>query len=187
MIVSLFEAMTRFSGQYTRPNPTVLAAALDALRPGDFFDTVSQLYRSLGAKPGAAVFGGKETICEEFLPYLLDRGCACVLILRDPRDVLASLNHGRGTDFAGPLKPTLFNVRNWRKSVAFALHLTGHPRFAWMRYEDLVARPLECVDRGRGRAGDRPVHRRAAAPGCSRRVRRAVDGELLARPTRGDQ
>jgi Sulfotransferase family len=144
---ALFDAMARYSGQYTRPDPAALAAALDALRPGDFFDTVGQLYRGLGAKPGAAVFGGKETICEEFLPYLLDRGAGCVLILRDPRDVLASMNHGRGPDFAGDLKPTLFNVRNWRKSVAFAIHLAGHRRLTWMRYEDLVARPLDCANR----------------------------------------
>jgi hypothetical protein len=149
----LFAAMRQFNGQYTRPDPAVLAAALDALRPGDFYDTVSQLYRGLGAKRGAVVFGGKETICEEFLPYLLECGGGGVLILRDPRDVLASLNHGRGVHFAGDLKPTLFNIRNWRKSVAFAIHLAGHRRFVWLRYEDLVTRPIDCANRAAAALG----------------------------------
>jgi len=139
----LFHEMAGFTGQYTRQDPGRLAFVLERLEPGRFAATAAQLYRALSAKPGAVLFGGKETICEEFLPYLLESGWAALVIVRDPRDVLASLNHGRGPELAGRLKPTLFNVRNWRKSVAFALHLERHARFAWIRYEDLVARPLE--------------------------------------------
>jgi hypothetical protein len=61
--------------------------------------------------------------------------------------MLASLNHGRGQQFGGTLKPTLFNLRHWRKSVAFALHLQDHPRVTWMRYEDLVADPVPQLNR----------------------------------------
>jgi hypothetical protein len=143
----LFEEMRSFSGQYTRADPTILADALERLDPGDLHHVAGQLYRSLSARPDARWFGGKETTCEEFLPYLLGRGGSAVVILRDPRDVLASLNHGLGPRFAGLPKPTLFNARAWRKSVAFALHLEGHPGFLWLRYEDLVTRPLDCLDR----------------------------------------
>ena len=141
----VFAAMEGFSGQYTRLRPGELDTALSGLAPGDLMDIVSHLYRALSGAPGARVHGGKETICEELLPFLLARGCRGIVILRDPRDVLASLNHGRGREHGGRLKPTLFNLRNWRKSVAFALHLESCPLFAWLRYEDLVARPLEAL------------------------------------------
>lgn len=142
----VFAAMEGFSGQYTRFDPVDLERVLGRLVPDELAVVLSYLYHAL-SDGGAALCGGKETLCEEFLPYLLHRGYRSVVILRDPRDVLASLNHGRGRDYAGHLKPTLFNLRNWRKSVAFALHLEGHPRFAWIRYEDLTSRPLELLDR----------------------------------------
>jgi hypothetical protein len=136
-----------FSGQYTRFSAERLDQAVSRIEPGNAARVLAQLYRELAHDEDADWFGGKETLWEEFLPFLLDHGFAVVLILRDPRDVLASLNHGRGTDYAGRVKPTLFNVRNWRKSVAYALHLEQHPRFLWLRYEDLVHRPAESLGR----------------------------------------
>jgi hypothetical protein len=56
--------------------------------------------------------------------------------------VVASLNCGSGRRHAGAVKSTLFNLRSWRRSVAFALELAGRARFAWLRYEDLVADPV---------------------------------------------
>lgn len=143
---TVFASMDGFSGQYTRFDPVDLERVLGKLVPGELAAVLSYLYRAF-SDGCAALCGGKETLCEEFLPYLLRRGYRGLMILRDPRDVLASLNYGRGRDHAGRLKPTLFNLRNWRKSVAFALHLEDHPRFAWLRYEDLTARPLELLNR----------------------------------------
>jgi hypothetical protein len=143
----LFEEMADFSGQYTRFAPERYEDALGSLEPGDVASILAQLYRSLAHKSGAGWFGGKETLWEELVPFLLERGFTCLLILRDPRGVLASLNHGRGPEYGGQLKPTLFNVRNWRKSAAFALHLESHARFLWLRYEDLIAWPRESLDR----------------------------------------
>jgi hypothetical protein len=146
-IEAAFSAMEGYSGQYTRFEAQRLRATLRSLSKGDLAGTVAQLYRLLARDPRALWCGGKETLCEEFAPFLLDRGIRVVVILRDPRDVLASLNHGRGERFAGKLKPTLFNLRNWRKSVAFALHLQHHPGFHWLRYEDLVAKPRTTLGR----------------------------------------
>ncbi len=161
----LFARMADYSGQYTRFDRAELDPLLDRLTPGDFMATVGQLYRGLSRKPEAAFFGGKETLCEEFLPYLLDRGGRCLMIVRDPRDVLASLDHGRGERYGGRRKPTLFNVRNWRKSIAFALHLESHPGFTWVRYEDLVARPLEVLQEIAGVLGLEPFAEDAFAQG----------------------
>jgi len=131
----VFAEMEEYSGQYTRLNP----AAVDTVLVDDtFVPLVSALYRGL-ARRDVPISGGKETTCEEFLPHFVGEGVRCALTIRDPRDVLASLNHGSGPAFGGSLKPTLFNIRQWRKSVAFALELEGRAGFHWLRYEDLVA------------------------------------------------
>lgn len=140
-LASLFAEMEGFSGQYYRWEPSLLAQLLPSLDGSDLATVVARLCRSSGE-----LCGFKETTCEEFLPYFLERGCG-LLLLRDPRDVLASLNGGRGEEFAGKRKPTLFNLRQWRKSVAFALALQRHPRFLALRYEDLVTRTQEQLDR----------------------------------------
>lgn len=139
----VFENMRTYSGQYTRFSSEEIASACVASRDApDFASLVQALLRVLQRKAGASWFASKEAICEEFLPFLLNRGFRCLLIIRDPRDVIASLNHGRGVEFTGPVKPTLFNIRNWRKSVAHALALEGRSRFRWCRYEDLVRHPI---------------------------------------------
>jgi hypothetical protein len=137
-----FAAMKSYSGQATRfSNDRIEEAISSVANASGFAEVLFGLLRSLSTEAGARRVGSKEMLCEELVPFLLDRGFRCAIILRDPRDVIASLNHGRGREFGGQVKPTLFNVRSWRKSVAFALALEGHPRFRFCRYEDLVANP----------------------------------------------
>lgn len=143
---SVFTAMDGYSGQYTKFDAATLDQVLARLPAGDLASTVDALYTALSADPSAQLRGGKETGCEEFLPHLLDAGARCLVIVRDPRDMLASLNHGQGPTFAGTVKPTLFNLRQWRKSVAFVMHLREHPCFFWLRYEDLVADPVSVLN-----------------------------------------
>jgi sulfotransferase family protein len=141
----LFKARQR--GQYTEFDQSRLESFFDRLDSVDLAGFLAALYSNFTHRAGADAFGGKETLCEEYLPYFLARGFKCILILRDPRDVLASLNYGRGSEYGGTAKATLFNLRNWRKSVAFALHLTANSNFLWLRYEDLVAAPLASLNR----------------------------------------
>lgn len=144
----LFLRMRDYSGQYTKFTEAQLSAAFAAITPeDDFASVVARLDHLLAPSSDARWYGSKETVCEEYVPALLDRGFRCAIILRDPRDVVTSLNHGRGHEFGGAIKPTLFNVRNWRKSVAFALAMEGQPRFHWCRYEDLVTDPRAELDR----------------------------------------
>lgn len=147
LILKLFAEMRDFSGQYTRFDEARLEATVDRLYADDFASLLSSLYAELTEKRGVHWGGGKETICEEFIPYLLDQGWKCLIIVRDPRDMLASLNYGTGQDHGGKLKPTLFNLRNWRKSIAFVLHLQNDPGFLWLRYEDLVTHPIQSLNR----------------------------------------
>lgn len=146
-ILDLFRRMGDFSGQYTRFDEARVEAIVERLPSGNFAQIISRLYCELAYKSGAKWFAGKETICEEFLPDLLDQGWKCLIIVRDPRDMLASLNCGRGQGHGGKLKPTLFNLRNWRKSIAFVLHLQNDPGFLWLRYEDLVTHPIQSLNR----------------------------------------
>jgi sulfotransferase family protein len=146
-LVEIFRVMEGDSGQYTRIDSERLAALLPRLPRDGFAATLAQFYRGLAHRQGATRCGGKETSCEEFAPALLAAGFAVIVALRDPRDVLASLNHGTGREHAGRLKPTLFNLRSWRKSVAVALACEGHAGFLALRYEDLVSAPARALDR----------------------------------------
>jgi hypothetical protein len=144
----LFARLSHYSGQYTRFSSAQIDDVIGRLPlDQDFAAVVASLDRELAGDDSAAWFGSKEVVCEEFVPPLLDRGFHGVIIVRDPRDVVSSLNHGQGRSHAGELKPTLFNIRNWRKSVTIAMAMQKHARFGWCRYEDLVAGPSRELSR----------------------------------------
>ena len=69
----------------------------------------------LGAGP-ATVVGSKEILCEEYVSALVASGVRCIIVLRDPRAVIASANHGRYRDSVGDRYPLLMLVRLWRKA-----------------------------------------------------------------------
>lgn len=131
-------AMQSFSGQYTRREDS--AEFLNSFN-ADTIDRLILAYLSWLGTTDLKLAGLKETWCEEYIPFLIENGFKCLLILRDPRDVITSLNHGRGRSYGGRIKPMLYNIRTWRKSVAFSLQMSGNPDFMVIRYEDLVTRP----------------------------------------------
>lgn len=132
-------AMRGYSGQHTpvEPSPDLL----DKLDGCFLAEVVRTLNRAVAHRPGARGFGSKEVICEEYLPYLLACGFHVVLILRDPRDVLASMRGGRGEAFVGPARPLLHDARCWRRSAAYALGLGNDPRCHVVHYEELARQP----------------------------------------------
>ena len=107
---------------------------------GDFYDLYKEINFQLSKsiKKESIIKGSKEIFCEEFIPYFLSKGIKVILVIRDPRDIITSLNFGKGSVFTGDVRPTLFNIRNWRKSVAFALNYQNHKNFFFIKYEDLV-------------------------------------------------
>lgn len=138
-IHALFEQMKDYSGQAHKPPD--LEKRLSRVVGGPFGEVVKRLLYTLRHRDDARLFGSKEMHAEEFWPFFLGCGFKCLGIVRDPRDVIASMIFGRGPQYAGRIRPTLFYVRNWRKSVAFMLHLAEHPGFLWIRYEDLAQQP----------------------------------------------
>ena len=136
---ALFAAMADYDGQYHKP-PDMLSRVA-GLPGGRFLETHQRLLRVLRHRSDVSYYASKETHCEEFFPFFADQGVRCVALIRDPRDVIASFHFGQGTQYGGRRRPTLFYIRNWRKSVAIALRMERHANFHWLRYEDLVARP----------------------------------------------
>lgn len=120
--------------QLTRDQEHRLSEVVD----GTMLDVLKQLLFLLRHRDEAALFGSKEIHTEEFVPFLCSAGFKCLLVIRDPRDVISSFNFGRGKQYGGELRPTLFYVRNWRKSVSMKLMMEDHPDFLAIRYEDLV-------------------------------------------------
>jgi hypothetical protein len=144
---AVFEQLARYTeGLWT---PEILGAR-PAIRPGVFLDVYRQLMQvvlGLFPKAGIRVIGSKEILVEEYVSYLLGKGVHVVIIIRDPRDMIASLNFSERDNATGCDRPVLYSMRIWRKSVATALAFEGHPRFRWVRYEDLVAHPLPVLAR----------------------------------------
>lgn len=91
----------------------------------------------------AAWTGSKEIYCEDFVPTLLAQGIRCVIVVRDPRDVLTSMNHGHYLERTRKPYPLLLNIRNWRKSAAYWLSFRTHPLALCLKYEDVTRNPTQ--------------------------------------------
>ena len=91
---------------------------------------------------GIRCLGTKEVLMEEYVPHMIDHGVFSVIIVRDPRDIITSLDFGSGSTYTGDHRPILFNLRNWRKSVYFALAASKADNFRIVKFEDLVLRPV---------------------------------------------
>jgi hypothetical protein len=126
---------------------------------GSFADVYRQLCDLLPAVLGreASLLGAKEVFCEEFIAHFLARGVPAILVLRDVRDVLTSLKFGSGASYGNAGLSVLHIVRQWRKSVAFALQFAGTPGFEVVRYEELVAQPRPWLDGLARRLGSPPA------------------------------
>ena len=110
------------------------------------YDSLVQLLPPYLQKPDPSMIGTKEIICEEFIPWFLSTGKKVVHILRDPRDIAASLSTDKNGKYMGASRPLLYTLRMWRKSVAFKLAFSDHPNYFYVRYEDLVSDPLPILN-----------------------------------------
>jgi len=140
-LAAAFASMEGYSG-WKLPE---LASALPHVPGGSFAETYRALCDALPAlldRPSAELLGAKEVFTEEFVPYLLREGISVVLVVRDVRDVLTSLKLGSAGTYVDRGLPALHIIRQWRKSVAFALELEGRPGFRVVRHEEVARDPL---------------------------------------------
>ena len=145
-LAALIRSMGGYSGWWTPE----LGEHLDALDEGTLLEIRARMHDVLARvfqRPDALVVGSKEILVEEYAPYLRARGERVIIVIRDPRGMLASLTSGEGARYGGKRRPTLFHVRTWRKSVAYALALRHDPNVLVLRYEDVVAAPERVLDR----------------------------------------
>ena len=91
-------------------------------------------------------FGVKEVLAEEFIPFFIKNGIKCILIVRDPRDVIASMSFGNGAEYTGKERPVLFDLRNWRKSVLIGEVFKNDPNLMVLRMEDLLIHPENVME-----------------------------------------
>lgn len=146
-IDEIFQSLSCYRlGHWT---PEVLSFQQE-LSPGLFPDFYRDLHERLAALLGgqqALYCGSKEVLCEEFIPFVLARGGKVALSVRDPRDMIVSLDYGIRDNQTGDHRPLLFSLRAWRKSVAILLACQDVPNFSWVRYEDVAQDPQHAVNR----------------------------------------
>lgn len=140
----ILRAMSGYLGQFTRPQSPLSALIPNApIRMAEF---VAHYQAAVSNRSDVPIRGSKEVFAEEFIAGFLQAGTRVLLLVRDPRDVVASAFGKCGADHVGSGLPLLFVLRQWRKSVAFALHHAHNPKFRLLRYEDLVCDPNRQLD-----------------------------------------
>jgi len=143
---TIFAAMAGYVAEEWTPQLLGMQAAFQAGTFMDIYHRLGDCIARIFSKLRLDYVGSKEVLCEEYIPYLLARGVKVILIIRDPRDMIASVNFRERDGFVGANRPVLFSVRIWRKSMAFALAYERHPGLHWLRYEDLVTDPMRYLN-----------------------------------------
>lgn len=142
--ISDFEKILKQAKEFSGVKSDRVFNIFNDLIPDKLVNVYSQICDSLSKeynKFHVDYKGTKEIIAEEYIPYFLNKNIKVILIIRDIRDVINSMVMGRGADFIGDIRPTLFNIRNWRKSVAYSIAYKNNPNFLSIKYEDLVTDP----------------------------------------------
>jgi hypothetical protein len=120
------------------------------LKEGSFIEIFEKLLDLLiknSLKKNLDAFGVKEILCEEFIPDFIAHDIKCIVIIRDPRDIICSLNLGKGIEYTGAMRPILYSLRLWRKSVAYAINNNTSGNFMFIKYEDLVSETANEMNR----------------------------------------
>jgi len=133
----IFQSMEGWSGQQT--DFTNYKDFVVDYEPSKLNEIYKHFLRNSNIKNDNVLAGSKEILIEEFLPYFIEQNIKVILVIRDPRDVLTSLNVGSGTKYGGAHRPTLFHLRNWRKSIAIANTFKDNKNCLIIKYEDLLS------------------------------------------------
>lgn len=134
-ISEIFMEMKDFSGQITKLN---YKEFFNNLEEETEFINFFKLFLDNFIKKDINK-GFKEIQCEEFIPSFIKKGWKTVLIIRNPFDVISSIQYGKGSQYIGQKRPTLFHIRNWRKSANMGILFSEDKNFLVIKYEDLIS------------------------------------------------
>jgi hypothetical protein len=140
-IISVFDQMKTYSGQITKIN-----IELTRNSSYSFLELYDLIIKQNLINHNVKYIGSKEIICEEFIPFLLQNNTKVILVIRDPKDVVASINYPTKTKYFGDKKPLLFILRNWRRSIDYLQCFENKSNFMYIRYEDLVCDTFKSLD-----------------------------------------
>lgn len=143
-IKNIFKKMEDYSGQCAKRDRE---SSVDQCLLHGYKNVCEKCLEFYEMDKQAAYLGVKESMCEEFLPYFSHNGYKSIVIIRDPRDVLASANYPKKVKYLGERKPALFILKTWRKSAEYIFLLKKYNNFHFLRYEDLVNHPYRELDR----------------------------------------
>lgn len=142
-IADILKSMGEYSGQLA---PEVLNFSPISGNFAEIFFEYMTEYSRVKLLKNVVFSGAKEVFCEEFSDYFLEQDIPIILILRDPRDVVASICLGDGARYVNKNLSILHILRSWRKSVAYAIAHRNHPKCHFLRYEDLISNPMTVLD-----------------------------------------
>lgn len=134
----LFEKMKNYSGQMTK-----IGFNIPLKENYTFLEAFDFLLKGNLQKNNLQYFGAKEIMCDELIPYLIQNDTKVVVIVRDPRDVVASVNYPKKEKYLGDKKPTLFVLHGWRRTIDYITMLQNSKKLFYIRYEDLVISPYK--------------------------------------------
>jgi len=146
ILLSVIDKMKDYDGQYTKVTDATNKLELKE-NSYSLIESVNYYLDLFKKEAELQVFGSKETFCEEFIPYYINNNIKVILIIRDPRDVYTSLNFGKGRQYGGLKKPILYTIRQWRKSIYYALKYRNYDNMLLVRYEDLVKQTVDVAKR----------------------------------------
>jgi hypothetical protein len=144
-IVETFESMRGYSGAQM---PVELEDVVGRIPEGTFVDVVRGLHELLAervGRPAATLLASKEFLLEEFVPTFANAGIGMMVVVRDPRAVVASTVGPDAKSWSGRPRPLLFSIRLWRKSIAYALRFRDS--VVAPRLEDLSSDPEGALTR----------------------------------------
>ncbi|WP_419770590.1 MAG: sulfotransferase domain-containing protein [Candidatus Marinarcus sp.] len=132
-IKKIFEEMKTYSGQMTK-----IEFKIPVREKYTFLELYDLIITNALLKNKVQYFGTKEIMCEEFLPFLSENNTKVIVIIRNPKDVVASVNYPKKEKYLGNKKPTLFILESWLKTIDYIKNFETNPNILYIKYEDLV-------------------------------------------------
>lgn len=139
-IEKVFEKMKNYSGQMTK-----ISLNIPYQDSYSFLELYDLTLKSNLLKNEVMYFGAKEIMSEEFMPFFIQNNTKVIIIIRDPRDVVASVNYPQKEKYLGDKKPILFILKSWRRTIEYISFHKNNPNLIFLKYEDLVHAPYELL------------------------------------------